>query len=52
VDWLASGMRYQLDRKFQRLEQKVGTLELTEISRGDAEIYPPDFKESGQAGQD
>jgi len=52
VDWTAGNMRYQLDRKFEKFEQRVGTLELTEISRENSEIYPPRFKDSGQAGQD
>jgi len=52
VDWTAGGMRYQLDRKFARLERRVGSLELTEVRREDAAVYPPGFKDSGQAGQD
>lgn len=52
VDWTAGSMRYQVDRKFERLQQRVGTLELTEISREDAEVFPPRFKDSGKAGQD
>jgi hypothetical protein len=52
VDWTAGSMRYQLDRKFDRMQQRVGTLELTEISRQDAQVFPPRFKDSGQAGQD
>jgi len=52
VDWTAGSMRYQLDRKFARLERRVGSLELTEVRREDAAVYPPGFKDSGQAGQD
>ena len=36
-------MRYQLDRKFAALDGSLTALELTEILKDDAEIYPPDF---------
>ena len=42
LDWSASKMRYQIDRKFVVLAA-LASLELTEIGVQDAEKYLPDF---------
>ena len=39
-----SGMRYQVDRKFENLIGSVKTLELTEIRTQDAENFPPSYQ--------
>jgi len=41
IDWIAGNMRYQLDRKFRSMSGAISSLELTEIRKEDAEIYPP-----------
>ncbi len=47
LDWTSGEMRYQIDRKFAALDGSLSSLELTEIGREDAEIYPPDFPHQG-----
>ena len=51
-DWLAcllvalgvaGNMRYQIDRKFIKLDGSLSSLELTEIRKSDADTRPPDF---------
>jgi len=39
-----SGMRYQVDRKFENLIGSIKTLELTEIRTQDAESFPPSYQ--------
>ena len=43
LDWIAGEMRYQIDRKFHSLDGSLASLELTEIKKADAQVYPPDF---------
>ena len=47
LDWIAGTMRYQLDRKFKKLDGSLSSLELTEIQKEDAEKYLPDFPHQG-----
>ena len=41
LDWIAGKMRYQIDRKFARLDGSLSSLELTEIQKTDAENFAP-----------
>ena len=43
LDWIAGQMRYQVDRKFAKLDGSLSSLELTEIQKSDAETFLPDF---------
>ena len=43
LDWIAGRMRYQIDRKFKKLDGSLASLELTEIQKSDAEVIAPDF---------
>jgi len=47
MDWIAGRMRYQLDRKFKKLDGSLSSLELTEIQKSDAEVIAPDFPHQG-----
>jgi hypothetical protein len=47
LDWVAGNMRYQIDRKFEKLDGSLSSLELTEIRKDDAETRPPDFPHQG-----
>lgn len=50
LDWIAGRMRYQIDRKFAKLDGSLASLELTEIQKEDAETYLPDFPHQGGGG--
>jgi len=43
LDWVAGNMRYQIDRKFAKLDGSLSSLELTEIRKSDADTRLPDF---------
>jgi len=48
VDWTIGKMRYQADRKFDRLDGSISSLEETEILGEDADVYVPPLDERGQ----
>lgn len=50
LDWIAGRMRYQIDRKFAKMDGSLSSLELTEIQKADAETYLPDFPHQGGGG--
>lgn len=39
--WSAGKMRYQIDRKFKKLDGSLSSLELTEIQKEDAKKFLP-----------
>lgn len=41
LDWIAGKMRYQIDRKFKKLDGSLSSLELTEIQKEDAKKFLP-----------
>ena len=48
LDWIAGLMRYQVDRKFKKLDGSLSSLELTEIQKKDAEVVLPNFPHQNQ----
>lgn len=43
LDWTGPRLRYQVDRKFDRLDSSLKALELTEIVATDSESFPASF---------
>lgn len=46
MEWIGERYRYQVDRKFSNIDSaELMTLELTEVTVEDAEVYPAQFRE-------
>lgn len=48
ADWISGRMRYQADRKFQKLDGTLSSLELSEIQTEDAERFPSEKTQPGR----